>query len=295
MHVAPYVSEQKKKKKRRQKYFLIAAGVVILYGVCTAVWWFIFRSPVFRLDAIVVQGNSQVASSDIITLFQSNMASEHGFLGSFLGQNNILAWPDTISTSEMNLLPQLATASVSKDYFSHTLTINVTERNPFGIWCFLNGTDQPTSGGDASNNSADATDGSSTVQSPDGDCYWFDNTGVLFEKAANTQGNLIFVVDDYSQSPRGLSQKVLPDEFTGNFISIMNVLHQTNLPVKDIELRDLSLDEVHAVLLNGPTIYFSLRFPANDYLAVIQSIASQPGFANLQYIDCRTEDRVYYK
>jgi hypothetical protein len=75
----------------------------------------------------------------------------------------------------------------------------------------------------------------------------------------------------------------------------MNVLRASGLGVQDIELNDLSLQEVDVQTANGPTIYFSLQFPADEYLPVIQKLMLQSNFDKLQYIDCRTENRLFYR
>jgi len=177
--------------------------------------------------------------------------------------------------------------------------VNVVERKPFGIWCFLpkGGSGPVVTSVTASSTSATSSVPSVTAVavSDDGLCYWFDSAGVLFEKATNTEGNLIIIVHDYSQDSRGLNQSVLPGNFTTNFISAVNVLHASNIAIQEIDLNDLALEEVDVKTLVGPKIYFSLRFPANDYLRVLQSLVSQGGFSKLQYVDCRTEDRVYYR
>jgi hypothetical protein len=87
----------------------------------------------------------------------------------------------------------------------------------------------------------------------------------------------------------------LPDEFVPNFISIMNVLRQTGLGVQEIDLNDLALEQVDALTTNGPSLYFSLRFSADDYLEYIQKLMLEPSFNKIQYIDCTTQDRIYYK
>jgi len=92
-----------------------------------------------------------------------------------------------------------------------------------------------------------------------------------------------------------LNQNVLSDEFLPNFISIMNVLKESSLAVRAIELNNLALEEVDVLTANGPTIYFSLQFPADEYLSVIQKLMLQPNFNSLQYIDCRTQNRLFYK
>ena len=231
---------------------------------------------------MVVQGNNAIASADIISLAQASAAPGGNVFRGALTFSNMLLWPDVISQKELQLIPQLASETISKNYFSHTVTINVTERQPFGVWCF-----SAVPGANIASSSI-ATDSNMP-------CYWFDDTGTIFERAGETQGNIVFTVYDRAQSPRGLDQAVLPDEFLPNFISIMNVLHGSGLAVRDIELNDLSLQEVDVLTANGPTIYFSLQFPADEYLPVIQKLMAQSNFDGLQYVDCRTENRLFYK
>jgi hypothetical protein len=283
MQIAPYISDQKRKRKRRRAYLFIALGLVVLYGIFFATQWVVLRSPIFRVDHVVVEGNSAVSSPAVIALAEASTLSGHDMLRGALTFNNMLLWPTSIPQSELQLIPQLAGANISKDFFSHTITITVTERAPFGIWCF--------------SASPAAVSTSSTAATADANtpCYWFDNTGTIFEKAAETQGDLVYTVYDKAQNPRGLNQKVLSDEFLPNFISIMNVLRASGLSVQSIELNDLSLEEVDVQTANGPTIYFSLQFPADEYLPVIQKLMLQSDFGKLQYVDCRTENRLFYK
>jgi hypothetical protein len=295
MQIAPYVSDRKKKRKRIRAYFFAALGLLILYGIFFTAQWAIFRSPIFRVDSVVVQGNSAVASSDVIALAESSANPNHDIFKNALTFQNMLLWPDSISQQELQLIPQLANATISKDFFSHTITITVAERSPFGIWCFSAPTGGVAPPAASTTSTATSVGTSTAVVDTNTPCYWFDNTGTIFEKAGETQGDLVFVVYDTAQKPLGLNQKVLSDEFLPNFISIMNVLRASGLAVRDIELTDLSLQEVHVLTANGPTVYFSLQFPADEYLPLIQKLMQQPDFSTLSYIDCRTENRLFYK
>lgn len=267
MQPRTYVSDRKRKRRRIRKYLFVFLTIVAVYVVFWSFQWFLFRSPLFRVTNVVVEGNSAVSSADIISLVQSAALQKHNTFPALLTFNNMLLWPGQVPQSDLNMVPQLASLSVSKDHFSHTVTIHVTERIPFGIWCYATS----------------------------GNCYWFDNSGIIFQRALPTQGNVIYVVEDSSQTARGLNQKVLSDEFVNNFISIVDVLRQAGIGVRDIDLTDIALEEVDVKTTNGPDIYFSLQFPADDYLSYIQKLMGGPGFSKLQYIDCRTQDRIYYK
>ena len=136
MQIAPYISDRKKRRKRIRAYLFTALGLIVLYGIFFVMQWFIFHSPVFRVDSVVVQGNSAVASADVVALAEAAAAPRDHLFAAALTFDNMLLWPDVIPQKDLAMIPQLATATVSKDYFSHTVTITVTERSPFGIWCF---------------------------------------------------------------------------------------------------------------------------------------------------------------
>ena len=298
MQIAPYVSDRKKKRKRIRAYFFITLGVLVLYGIFFVTQWMIFHSPIFRVDQVVVQGNSAVPSADVVALAQAAAIPDHGIFRASLTFDNMLLWPTTIPQKELQMIPELASAKVSKDFFSHTITITVAERQPFGIWCFSappGAAMAPVAA--ASSTAAASANAASQAAAMNANvpCYWFDNTGTIFEKATETQGDLVYVVYDSAQSPRGLNQQVLPGEFLPNFISIMEVLRESGLGVRAIELNNLSLQEVDVLTANGPEIYFSLQFPADEYLQVIQKLMLEPTFDRLQYIDCRTQNRLFYK
>lgn len=274
MQVKSYISDRQRARRKRRRYFFVTVGIIVIYFFALSIGWVIFRSPLFSVNRIVVQGNQTVSSDQVVSLVEAAaMSPGHRTLlvKPILGFRNMFVWPSTIPTSTLAWIPQLASLSVSKDYFSHTITITVVERQPIGIWCFV-----PKNNGDEQ-------------------CFWFDNTGMMFARTYDTEGDAITVIHDYSQKPTGLNQPVLPSEFDANLVSIVNVVRASNLNVSTIALNDLSLEEIDVTTVNGPSVYFSLRFLADDDLQVIQGIMAQAGWSRLNYIDCRTENRVYYK
>jgi len=184
----------------------------------------------------------------------------------------MLIWPSVLSADDLVFIPQIASMTVAKDYLAHTITVTVTERKPLAIWC--------------------ATPVESRANET---CYWFDDQGVIFGKTFDTQGSLMFAVHDYSQSRLGLNNKILPDQFVSNFISIVDIVRTSGVNVSDIILKDIGLQEIDVTTYDGPNLYFSLRFPADEDLPVLQSLMAKPDFNKLQYVDFRIENRAYYK
>lgn len=286
MQIDSYVSERKKKRKKRHGYFVFVVIFLIAYFFLLGVGWLVFRSPLFRVEHTVIQGNNNVGQNDIISLVQagilngeSSVRGPRDFIKSLLGSKNILVWPSTLPSSSLMLIPELASIDITKDYWSRTVTITATERQPFAIWCLMAESGQHGAG--------------SIVGGEQ--CFWFDDQGVIFSKAFDTQGSAIFAIHDYSQSHLALNAPVLPDQFAHNLISVVKTLIESHLPIQDITLKNLELQEIDVTTHSGPAVYFSLRFPADEDLPVLESLMSKPGFNKLQYVDFRVEHRAYYK
>ncbi len=262
-----------KKEHRRRRRIIFCVIALAVYGIFLGGTWLVVRSPLFRIQNIEVNGNKSVSKDDILALINRRM-SDDSFWKRALGAENILAWPKNLSSDDLRIISELKGLSIKKDYEKRSIGITVEERQPFGVWCFVK-------------QQIDANNESS--------CWWFDDEGVLFIRALQVEGNLITVVDDYSQKNLGLGSNILPSEFIPNVFSVFKVISGSDFSIKEIRLNDINLQEVEVDTYAGPKLYFSLRFSADNALAVIQSLKNQPGLEKLQYIDFRLENRAYYK
>jgi hypothetical protein len=294
MQIDHYVSERRRKQKKRRKYFLAVGAFLVIYFIFLGIFVFIVRLPAFQEDRIVVNGNTTVPSSQIVDLLQGNIINHH-WINALLGINNMLIWPSSLPSTTLSMVPQLASLNISKDYFLHTITIAVTERQPFAVWCFV-GSDGSMADAEAiANTEANALSSLMSDTLGNESCFWFDQQGTLFEPTLDTEGGLTTVVHDYTGDKPAIGATVLPAEFTPNLISIINAVKESGLAIQDIALHDLSLEEIDITTINGPDVYFSLRFPADNDIPVLESLMAKPGFNKLQYIDFRVENRAYYK
>ncbi len=267
------------KRKRRRKIIILFSIFFGLYAVILGGSWIIIRSTVFRIQHTTVTGNDQTSDQDIVDALRARaLVGGWGPMKALLSFRNMLAWPDKLDATGLALLPAVKSVTVEKDYGTRSLNIKVEERKPYGIWCV------GTPGGD--------------VIEPDqvpGECAWFDDGGVVFQKAVGAEGSLIFAVHDYSQHKLNLGAKVLPEEFLSGLFSIFQVLKKSDVNTQEVRLNDLALEELEVRTYNGPKLYFSLRFPADNDLVALNDLSAKPGFAKLQYLDFRVENRVYYK
>ena len=117
-----YLSEKQRKKKMLRRKLWWTFGILVVFFMVLLVLWFITESPVFRVDHINVTGNHAVASNDVIALLQASVGLHPTFFSWMLGMGNMLTWPKALRTSDVALVPQLASVSIQKNYRNHTLT-----------------------------------------------------------------------------------------------------------------------------------------------------------------------------
>lgn len=289
--------EENEKRVRRSRYFILISilGIICVFVVLGA--WVIFHSRLFSIQDINISGNERVSQEEIAAFLKSRILEE-AFWKHVLGFQNILVWPKKLTEDDLKFLPQLKSIEIEKRFRERKVNVQVKERKPFGIWCLF-----PQTQINADNNpliTAETSSSDIDVNPPydqrgSASCWWFDEEGVLFEKALAAEGNLIPAVDDYSRDKLGLGSAVLPEDFMSNLISIFRVLRDSGVSVKEVRLEDIGLEEIKAATYDGPELYFSLRIPADNALTVISSLAGKADFKNLKYIDFRVENRAYYK
>ncbi len=286
-------SDVRSREERRRVRILSGLVFLVICVFLIGGAWTVIYSPLFMVKSIEITGNNSVSSDDIMTLATAEIFGD-SLWKRILGTRNILAWPNSFSGSNLKFLPELKSFSVQKSYGQRKIKIVAEEKKPFGVWCLRTqiNADETQMNADTSN-----------TQIPD--CWWFDSGGIIFKKAIGAEGNLITSLSDYSQKDIGLNSKILPDEFIANIFSIFRAVSASKLSIKEIRLNDLTLQEIEVDTYDGlptgvlakagPKIYFSLRFPADNVPEVIKSLKEKTTFGNLQYVDFRVENRVYYK
>jgi hypothetical protein len=304
MELNEILSESRKKRQKRRRTIWLVITITIVIVIISGFAWLIAKSPFVRVDRIVVQGNNEIPTDELVTFADNVFAKHHGWLG-FLGIHNMLAWPTTVSSSDLTSDYRLAAATLSKSYLAHNVTLAVTERQPVAVWCFMPvGFQVPmaatpiqssSSLSGALTSSIEIAPAPSVAIIESESCYWFDATGTMFEPAFDAEGNLLLAVHDYSQKDPGLGQSILPAHFVQNLFSVLTILRASGLRLKEIRLNEIGLEELQVMTYNGPNVNFSLRFPADDTLSIIRTLMAKPGFGKLQYVDFRTQDRAYYE
>jgi hypothetical protein len=126
-------------------------------------------------------------------------------------------------------------------------------------------------------------------------CFWFDAGGKLFMPGYSAEGNLTPVLDDHSREPLALGENALEPRLLPNLISIFSALQSVHLSIREIRLEDIGREEVVAYTHDNLKLLFSLRFPAAGVSDAVAAVEKITPLSQLQYIDFRVENKVYYK
>lgn len=122
-------------------------------------------------------------------------------------------------------------------------------------------------------------------------CYWFNDEGFVFEVAPRPEGRLIMVIDEIvSDKTVEVGDQIVASEHWVNLKAVADSWLFKDFLIKDFFV-DNKKQETILITEKGLKFYFSLRFSPTNNLAAVKKISLQ----NLDYIDLRVENRVYYK
>jgi len=184
-----------------------------------------------------------------------------GAFGGIAGFENILAWPGGIIADPSSEISEIM---IRKNWFKKTVSIQVSERERFAIWCVNSGEK----------------------------CYWIDRRGIVFAEAPLTEGSLVSIVFDSREGNLFFGSRVEEDRFSDNLILILENFSQTNLTAKKITF-DLQKQELSFSTEEGLAVIFGLRYDSAKSIPLIKDW--DYGSKAKKYIDLTVENRILYQ
>ncbi len=145
--------------RRRRTRIIILSVILALIGLAVYGVSWVSYLPKYSVGTLTVVGTDQVPSTDVFNYVESLL---HIPGHPFLSKDNIFLYnPGTIGREIVGYFPRIASATLTRaSLFSTAVTVTVTERQPFALWC---------------------TDDTET------DCYEMDDTGFIFTQAQGQQ------------------------------------------------------------------------------------------------------------
>jgi hypothetical protein len=122
-----------RKRRRRTRYIILGVLVVLIALVTFGISWVSYL-PRYSVESVTIVGTDQVPSQDVYDYVESLL---HTGGHPFLSKDNIFLYnPKAIAREVVGYFPRIAMVTVSRaSLFSNAITVTVTEREPYALWC----------------------------------------------------------------------------------------------------------------------------------------------------------------
>ncbi len=243
-------------KKKIIPLLIIVLFILLIWGVST--------SPLFNFKKLNLEGSKEIDAQEIEKVIkQTNIF--------FVSEKEI---KNRLSAA----FPKIAEAKIEKNILQRTIKITVTERERVGITC-----------------KAERMGGAGEELIKN--CFYFDKSGTIFENAPQTSGSLMLFVKDFSPTELVLGNEILKSSVIASMSEIKNGLSLPNNGISFFEINILPPKEIKAVTSRGWYIFFDLTGDIIKQIAILKAALKEKisNVDNLEYIDLRIENRIYYK
>lgn len=264
-HHKPHRLRPKKPFFKKRAFWLLFLLSVLIAG---GVYFFIFFKPL-QVGRVVILGNKEVPTKELETLIFNNIKRKLCFGITLNGSQNIFL-VNTVRINNMALgqYPIIDSLSIKKT-LPNTLEVNIIERKPFAI--FHN------------------------------DEYFFiDEKGVAFKRTSADLPGLLIVrqIDKVEAKEIVLGTEVIKREIAEKIARIKKGLEEkSQVAIKEVNITseerlDIKTEENWLAYFNLTT---DINLQIEKLVLLLEEELPKESRAELQYIDLRFKDRVYYK
>ena len=246
-------------------FYVLASFFVAVLG------YMLFFATYLQITDIKISGTQELSSQDMQEKFQASLDGKYlkfvpknNFL--FISQNNVKKFLE-------DNFKKIRSVSVTKK-FPNTVLINIDEHKALMVWC---------SGQD---------------------CFLIDENGAAYGNAdfnsAELLQNHLVKVRDNSALEIKIGSVVMDAQYEAYVLGIRDSLAKEGFELEDEYWTPSRLSqEINVRTTSGIEIYFSTEFPLDSAMrtlgVVLKKEIPEDKRDNIQYIDLRSEYKVFYK
>lgn len=254
-------SRKMQRKRRVWRLLLILLLLIILVASFVAV----FYISKFRIKNINIDGVN-ILSEDELRSITSNILSQK-IAKVFPGDNIFLIDKNAIKDTIFSKFLRIKNINISRG-FPDIINIIIEERDTWATLCAIN------------------NDG----------CFLISSDGFLFDDALDFEGGLLLKIRDERAQTIGLGDFIMESEELTRLTTFKNSLEEymnnvvVKITLKDADVYELHFDGWYTIIdkENEPELAI-----ANFILALNSEI--KDGYENLEYVDLRFGNKVFYK
>ena len=254
--------------RRRRTRIITVSIIAALLVALTLVLSYLSYLPRYSITSVDVVGAQSVSPNAVADYAESIIYNGSHALFSHA---NIFLYPRSLIEQDIpQKFPRVQSASVSRaSLLSNAITVTINERQLFALWC------------DAANN-----------------CYDMDKTGFIFANAsANASSSNEYIFSGgTSTSTSAIGQTFAPGHTQG-LVAFMQLLAQAGFTPLGAQVQ--SDEDFTVPLSEGFSVYASFGQDSGTLVSNLQLVLSSQALQgqeqNLDYVDLRFGDKVYYK
>jgi len=263
---------KKRKPIYRNRFFWL--GLLILIFL-SSTFYLLFFSKIFQVKEINIAGLQQVSEEQLNLLGEGKLENKILF---FPTRSIFLVNLNKIREDILKKFPQIGKINFKRK-FPDTLEILIEEKKPVAIFCQAHLSFTPENfGGQAD------------------ECFLLDNTGIIFEQTDQKEG-FPKIIGGEPIEPLTLGKKIVEKDYLESILEFQRELGE-NLKI-DVKEFILGEGKLTALTFEGWQIYFDLTGNISEQILnldlVLKEKISPENRGNLQYIDLRFGNRVYFK
>lgn len=250
--------------------FLYWVLLLLFIGVTIYVFFF---SDFMKVQSFSIEGVEELPYEEVLGEVKSKV--EGKYLGLIEKNNLLLISKSRIKSDLLNRFKKIKSAEVRKE-FPSSVCVKIEERSSLIVWC---------SGGP---------------------CYIIDERGLAYtgidpDAPEIIENNLIKIIDKGAQ-PVSVGEKVLTEDEVAFLLELREEFRgEIKLNIYDEwETPSIIAEEVRIKTSEDWYIYFSTQVPPNKAIRTLKTFLEEEISAikkrkKLEYVDLRTENKVYYK
>lgn len=250
---------KRKKSILKNRFFWLAFLILVIIGIIT---YFAIFASIFHIKEIQISGNQKVQREDLEGFIWSEVERK---ILIFSTKSIFLANLQEIKKNLLETFPKISQINLKRK-FSDILIVRIQEREPLFVFC--------------------------KNSSP---CFYLDKEGVIFEEVSGNGEQFLIIKDVRSQEAR-LGKKVIEEKLLGDIRKIVLELRETEIFIEEFTLFE---EKIEVKTLQDFEVYFNQKEDISSQIQnlslVLEEEIPTENRANLEYIDLRFGNRVYYK
>lgn len=275
-------------KRRRKAIYWKVTAVLFIVASFVGVTSYLLQQPEVTVQTVEIAGNEIVSAKELEGLVGNGLQGNYLFLFS---RSNIFIFPKrNIESQILAAYKRVEKVAISREGFTK-ITVQVSERNPFALWC-----------GESSDDFYEAV-GTTTEVLPQTlaqleQCYFLDGSGYIFTEAPRFTGNLYFIYRGLLLGNEPVGTQFLSEAEFGALRLFLNTTR--DLDLVPVSLHKTFENEFELALEGGARLIFGAE---QNLAVVLDNLESALGtetftegsLSEVDYIDLRFGNKVYYK